>query len=227
MIILPGGILSPPRERLLEKRKALFGNEKKAQLEKIFREMTELVQPLASVDTRRQLNLELDRRAQAYLHLKNTAWRLIVSELPQEEIIPSVREMYDEISNLIREDSKVLNPEARELLLDLMDSWHELLEVIVDGLRTEQAGVIDILLECNASLQRSDMCLSAILLILMGKITRWNVASIKLLCRTASEHMLNVEDIFLMHSNELTQRLKTRDETISIEKVKCDLGLSG
>lgn len=227
MITLPGGILSPPRERLLEKRKALFGNEKKAQLEKIFREMTELVQSLASVDTRRQLNLELDRRAQAYLHLKNTAWRLMVSELPQEEIIPSVREMYDEISNLIREDSKVLNPEARELLLDLMDSGHELLEVIVDGLRTEQAEVIDILLECNASLQRSDMCLSATLLVLMGKITRWNVDSIKLLCRTASEHMLNVEDIFLMHSNELTQRLKTRDETISIEKVKCDLGLSG
>jgi len=227
MIILPGGILSPPRERLLEKRKALFGNEKKTQLEKIFREMTELVQPLASIDTRRQLNLALDRRAQAYLHLKNTAWRLIVSELPQEEIIPSVREMYDEISNLIREDSKVLNPEARELLLDLMDSWHELLEVIVDGLRTEQAEVIDILLECNASLQRSDMCLSATLLVLMGKITRWNVDRIKLLCRTASEHMLNVEDIFLMHSNELTQRLKTRDETISIEKVKCDLGLSG
>lgn len=227
MIILPGGILSPPRERLLEKRKALFGNEKKTQLEKIFREMSELVQPLASIDTRRQLNLALDRRAQAYLHLKNTAWRLIVSELPQEEIIPSVREMYDEISNLIREDSKVLNPEARELLLDLMDSWHELLEVIVDGLRTEQAEVIDILLECNASLQRSDMCLSATLLVLMGKITRWNVDRIKLLCRTASKHMLNVEDIFLMHSNELTQRLKTRDETISIEKVKCDLGLSG
>jgi len=226
MITLPS-ILSPPREPLLKKRQVLLGNEKKAQLEKVLKEMTELIQPLASIDARRRLNLELDRRAQEYLHLKNAAWRLIVSELPQEELMPFVHETYDEISNLIREDTRVLNAEDRELLLDSIDSLRELLEAVVDGLRTEQAEVIDILLECNASLQRADMCVSTTLLVLVGEITRWNVSSVKLLCHTASEHILNVEDIFLMHNNELIQRLKTRGEAVSIAEVKHELGLSG
>jgi len=225
-MITPPSILSPPGEPLLEKRKMLFGTENEAQLEKVLSEMMELIQPLASTDTRRRLNLELDRRAQEYLHLKTVLWRLIVSKLPEEELMPSVYETYDEISNLIREDTKVLSPECRELLLDLIDSLRELLEAVVDGLRIEHTDIIDILLECNASLQRADMCLSSVLLVLMGDTTRWNVGSIKLLCHTASEHMLNVEDIFLMHSNELSQRLKTRGETMSIAEVKRELGLS-
>jgi len=226
-MIAPPSILSPIGEPLSGKHRVLFESEKKAQLETVLREMTELIQPLASIDTRRRLNLELDRMAQEYLHLKNRAWRLIVSELPQEELMPFVYGMYDEISNLIRENTMVLGSEDRGLLLDSIDGLRELLEAVVDGLRTEQAEVMDILLECNSSLQRADMCLSTILLVLMGEVTRWNVSSIKLLCYTANEHTLNIEDIFLMHNKELSQRLRTRGEMVSIAEVKHELGLSG
>jgi len=226
MITLPG-ILSPIREPLPKKGEVFFRNETRAQLEEIFREIMELIQSLAFVSTRRQLNVELDRRAQEYLHSKNTAWHLIVSDLSEEELMPVVFETYSEISNLIREDTRALSYEDRRLLLDSVDSSRELLEAVVDGLRTEQAGIMDILLECNASLQRADMCLSAILLVLMGEIRRWNVSSIRLLCRTTNEHMLNVEDIFLMRNGELSRRLKTRGETVSIAEVKHEIGLSG
>jgi len=226
-MITPPSILSPIKEPLPEKCEAFFSYGTKAQLEKVFREMMELIQSLASIDTRRRLNLELERRAQEYLHLKNAIWHLMISELPQEELMPLVYEEYNEISSLIRADTKVLSSESRKLLLDSIDSFRELLEAVTEGLYREQAEIIDILLECNANLQRADMCLFAILLVLMGETTRWNVSSIELLCQTANEHVLNVEDIFLMHNSELSQRLEARSEAVSIAEVKYALGLSG
>ncbi len=203
----------------------LSDGEIRAQIERGFDEIVELIQLLASVTTRRELEKELGRRTQEYLHLTNETWHAIVKMLPQHELVNFVLETYDEISRIISADTSVLGIEERELLLNLIDRLRDLFETVVDGLSVQQLIFTDTLLECSSSLQRVDMCLFSIILVLDGKIKRWNLASIKLLSHAASDYMLEVEDIFLMHDAELAERLRTRSEGVSLDEVKRDIGL--
>lgn len=199
--------------------------EKKAETQRIFDEMVDLVLPLASVRRRRELEKELGRRSKEYLHLKNELWHAIVSVLPPEEVVNFALEAYREISRLVSEDIKVLGAGERELLLKLIDDLRDLLEAVVDSWDARQPALTDILLECSIPLQRVDMCMLSIVLVLVDEIKYWNTASIKLLSHAASDYMLEVEDIFLIHDDELAERLRTRGETVSFDEVKRDIGL--
>ncbi|MBA7529094.1 hypothetical protein ES705_21286 [subsurface metagenome] len=227
MVTLPG-ILSPISDRsLIGGIEHAFppGSEAKTKLEGVFNQTLELVQPLASAETRRQLVLELDRKAQEYLRLKNNAWHLIVKELPEDQLGQFTISAYEEISRLIREDTELLGSEERELALDSIESLRDLIEAIMEGDPTKQSLLIDVLLECSAALQRADMCLTSILLVLASEIKRWTSGGIRLLCRAAREYVLQVEDIFLLHDAELNERLKMRSETVSLNEVQHEIGL--
>lgn len=225
MVTLPG-ILSPMTEISPEKCGIPVEDKVSIEIERVYHEMGELINPLASVRTHRQLEAELNHRAQEYLHLKNKLWSLITSKLDEAQLIPSVLQAYRDISKLIKQDDIVLSPEEQEVMLDLIDSMNDLLEAFVEGFRSDRPGLIDILLECSAPLQRVDMCSSTVMLVLLSEIIRWDKAAIKLLCHTADEYMLQVEDIFFAHDKELVERLSGSSKTISLEEVRHVIELS-
>lgn len=223
-IVTPPGILSPTSDRSLVERSIPFTDKVGAQLERALNQLVELVQPLPLVERGSQLRLELDRRAQEYLRVKNESWHLIVSELPENQVSQFVLSAYDEMSRLVSEDTKLLRPEERQLVLDSIQSFRELLQAIIEG-SAEQPFLTDVLLECSAPLQRADMCLSAILLVLVGEIQRWAISGIRLLARMASSYTLQIEDIFLFHDIELNERLGMKDEIVGLEEVRQEIGL--
>lgn len=225
MVTLPG-ILSPVTEISPQKYGIPVEDKVSIEMERVYHEMGELINPLASVRTRRQLEAELNHRAQEYLHLKNKLWSLITSTLDEAKLIPSVLQAYRNISKLIEQDDIVLSSEEQKIMLDLIDSVNELFEAFAEGFRSDRPGVIDILLECSAPLQRVDMCSSAVMLVLLSGIKRWDKAAIKLLCHTADEYMLQVEDIFLVHDKELSERLRGSSKTISLEEARRIIELS-
>lgn len=225
MVTFPG-ILSPVTEISPQKYGIPIEDNVSIEIERVCRKMKELINPLTSVHTRRQLEAELNHRAQEYLHLKNNLWSLITSKLDEAQLMPTIRQTYRDISNLIKQDDTVLSPEEQKLMLDLIDSLSDLFETFAEGFHTGRPGVIDVLLECSAPLQRVDMCTFAVMLVLLDEIKQWDIAAVKLLCRTADEYALQVEDIFLTHDRELADRLKGSSETVSLEEVKRAIGLS-
>lgn len=225
MVTLPG-VLSPPTEMLYRKYAASIEDTASADMEKVLYEMEELISSIALARTRRQLEVMLNDRAQQYLHLKNKLSSLIVSTLDEEQLVPSSLQAYGEISKLIQQDNAVLSSGQQKLMLGLIDSLSDLLEAFVAGFRNEQQGIMDILIECSAPVQRVDMCTFALILVLTGEIKQWDKALIKLLCHIAHEYMLQVEDILLTHNEELGERLRENSETIGSEEVKRAIGLS-
>lgn len=57
-------------------------------------------------------------------------------------------------------------------------------------------------------------------------IKRWDKAAIKLLCHTADEYILQVEDIFFAYDKELGERLSESSKTISLEELRRVIELS-
>jgi len=226
MVTFPG-ILSPPTEILRRKYVVTIEDIVSGDIERVLHEMEELIEPLASVQTRKQLEAGLNHSAQEYLHLKNKLSSLITSKLDEEQLMPSLLQAYHEFSKLIEQDDTVLSPEEQKLMFGLVDSLSDLLEAFIAGFRSERPGIIDILIECSASIQRVDMCTFALLLVLTGEIKQWNKAAVKLLCHTAHEYMLQVEDILLTYNRELAERLREGSETVSSEEVKRAIRLSG
>ncbi|GAG31332.1 unnamed protein product, partial [marine sediment metagenome] len=90
-----------------------------------------------------------------------------------------------------------------------------------------QGTLTDILLECSQALQRVDMCLLAVLLVLTSEIKHWNPSAMRHLTQGAQEHMRQVEDTLLVHDFELAERLKTPEQPISLQEVRKKIGLPG
>ena len=187
--------------------------------------MAELVKPLSSLETRGELKKILDRVAPQYLHLKNEFGRLTMYELEVDQFVQLAAEAYDELQDLIGNDVLVLGQGDRELLLDVVESLREILHGALVNLADNQGLLNDIILECSSALQRLDMCVLTILLVLTGETKHWNPGSIKLLSRVAYEYMQEIQDIFLLHDSELHKRLNTRGQTISFEEVRREVGL--
>lgn len=225
MVTFPG-ILNPPTEILRRKYTVTIEDIVSGNVERVLNEMGELIKPLALARTRKQLEAMLNDSAQEYLHLKNKLGSLITSQLDEKQLMPSLLQAYHEFSKLIEQDDKVLSSEEQKLTLGLIDSLSNLLEVFITGFRSERPGIIDILIECSTPIQRVDMCTFALLLVLTGEIKQWNKTAVKLLCHTAQEYMLQVEDILLTYNKELAERLREGSETASSEEVKRAIGLS-
>lgn len=218
------GILSPvPRGRAEEF--PAIANKSKTKLETLIAKITEIVSPLASVSTRGELRRLLDRIAPEYLHLNNEAGRLIMDELSAGEFSQFAARASGELLNLIRADETVLGAKDQELLDDIVESLRELLQGVMDIPAESQGALTDILLECSSALQRVNLCLSAIILVLTLETRRWNPIAIKLLTRAAPEFMRQVEDVFLVHDAELVERLNIREQSVSLEEVRKELGL--
>jgi hypothetical protein len=228
MVTMPGILTPTPVREVLPPEYGLgLERHKMEKLGEMLSNMKELVQPLALIGTRKQLRAELDRKAHDYLHLKNEAWRLILKQLSEDQIVPSVSQLYHEVSNSIGRDTVVLGLKERSLLIDIIDSLREMFETLAEGFSTNQPQTTDILLECLTPLVRVDMCTFAIGLVLEGEIREWDATAIKLLCRETDRYMLEIEDVFLMHDKELEARLRKRLETISLQEVRERIGLSG
>ena len=225
MVTFPG-ILSPVTEISTQKYGIPIDDNVSREIEGVCNKVKELINPLTLIHTRKQLETELNYRAQEYLHLKNNLWSLITSKLDEAQIIPTIRQTYHDISNLIKREDTVLSPEEQKLMLDLIDNLSDLFETFAEGFHTGRPGVMDLLLEFSAPLQRVDMCTFAIILVLLDEIEQWDMAAVKLLCRTAYEYILQVEDILLTNDRELAERLKGSSETVSLEEVKRTIGLS-
>lgn len=218
------GILSPiPKTPSRER--SIFTSETKNKLALILSKMVELVSPLSSVSTRPELRKLLDHVALAYLHLRNELGRLIMDELSKDEFAQFATEAYDEFLKLVMADVAILSDQDREMLADVIQSLRELLESALDTPAENQGTLTDVLLECSQALQRVDMCSLAVLLVLNGEIKHWNPEAIRHLTQGAQEYMRQVEDTLLIHDFELAERLKTREQPISLREVKEKLGL--
>jgi len=223
-VVTLAGILSPVRPPAAGEVWPVR-DETKIRLRTLLDKMAELVKPLSSVETRGELKKVLDRIAPQYLHLRNEFGRLTMHELNMEQFVQLATEVYDELQNLIGKDVAVLGEEDRELLLDVVESLREMLHGALGDLADNQGLLNDIVLESGSALQRLDMCLLAILLVLVGETARWNPGSIRLLSRVAQAYMDEVQDIFLVHDSELHNRLRTREQTVSLEEVKKEVEL--
>jgi len=220
------GILSPiPRTPSREP--TIFTSETRNKLELVLAKMVELLSPLSSVSTRTELRRLLDRIAPEYLHLRNEVGRLIMAELSEDEFARFATEAYDEFLKLVMDDATILTDQDREKLCDVIQSLRELLESALNTPTENQGTLTDILLECSHALQCVDMCLLSVLLVLTGEIKYWNPAAIRHLTQGGQEHMRQVEDTFLIHDFELAERLKTREQPVSLQEVRKRIDLPG
>ena len=218
------GILSPI-PTTPSKKPTAFTSETIKKLEYVLAKTMELVVPLASVSTHAELRRILDRVAPEYLQLRNEVGRLIMNELSKDKFAHFATEAFDELLKLVTDDAAILSNQDREMLGDVIQSLRELLESALDTPAENQGTLTDILLECSQALQRVDMCLSSVLLVLTGEIKHWNSAAIRYLTQSAQEHMRQVEDTLLIHDFELTERLKTREQPLSLREVRKKIGL--
>ena len=220
------GILSPiPRTPGREP--TTFTSDTRNNLESVLAKMVKLVSPLLSVSTRAELKRLIDHVAPEYLHLRNEVGRLIMDELSKDEFARFATEAYDEFLKLVTADATVLSEQDREMLVDVIQSLRELLESALDTPAENQGTLTDILLECSQALQRVDMCLLAVLLVLTSEIKHWNPSAMRHLTQGAQEHMRQVEDTLLVHDFELAERLKTPEQPISLQEVRRKIGLPG
>lgn len=225
MVTFPS-ILRPSTEILRRKDFVAMEDVVSGDVERVLGEMEELINPLALARTPKQLETILNDSVQEYLHLKNKLSNLIANKLDEEQLISSLLQGYREFSRLIEQDHAVLSLREQKMMLGLVDGLSDLLEAFVTGFRSERLGIMDILIECSAPIQRVDMCTFALVLVLTGEISQWNKAAVKLFCRTAHEYMLQVENILLTYDRELAERLRDDSETVSSDEVKRAIGLS-
>lgn len=215
--------LSPIRDRSLQS----LPSSKKDELAKLregVSQLTELVKPLLALSTRNQIDAAMDSIAGEFLHAYNKVWHSL--QLSQSELIEFGKQGYCSITDLVKEDTGVLLPAEKELLLDIVQSRLDLLEVLVESSEVEQSRLNDVLVECVPSFERADICLLAITLALGDEVRDWHANSIRLICQVMNEHTLRIENTFISHDKELIERLRTKAEIISLEEVRQELGLS-
>jgi hypothetical protein len=220
------GILSPI-PRTPSKEPTIFTSETGNKLEVVLAKMVQLLSPLSSVSTRTELRRLLDRIAPEYLHLRNEIGRLIMAELSEDEFARFATQAYDEFLKLVMANAAILSDRDQEKLGDVIQSLRELLESALNTPAENQGTLTDILLECSQALQYVDMCLLSVLLVLTGEIKHWNPTAIRHLTHGAQEHIRQVEDTFLIHDSELAERLKTREQTVSLQDIRKRIGLPG
>lgn len=221
-MVIASLILSPVRETSLHK--LPLTEDQLAMLQEQASELADLVKPLTALATRKQVDTAMNEIAEEFLHGYNEVWHSV--ELSHDEFIEFAKEGYRYIADLVKEDTDILRPTEKESLLDMLESRLELLEVLTESSEVEQSRLTDIIMECIPSFERADMCLLAISLVLADKVRDWRANSIRLLCQVATEHTLRIEDTFIAHDRELIARLRTKAETISVEEVRRELGLS-
>jgi hypothetical protein len=220
------GILSPI-PRTPSKEPTIFTSETGNKLEVVLAKMVQLLSPLSSVSTRTELRRLLDRIAPEYLHLRNEIGRLIMAELSEDEFARFATQAYDEFLKLVMANAAILSDRDQEKLGDVIQSLRELLESALNTPAENQGTLTDILLECSQALQYVDMCLLSVLLVLTGEIKHWNPTAIRYLTHGAQEHIRQVEDTFLIHDSELAERLKTREQPVSLQDIRKRIGLPG
>ena len=220
------GILSPI-PRIPSKEPTIFTSETGNKLELVLAKTVQLLSPLSSVSTRTELRKLLDRIAPEYLHLHNEIGRLIMAELSEDEFARFATQTYDEFLKLVMADAAILSDQDQEKLGDVIQSLRELLESALNTPVENQGTLTDILLECSQALQCVDMCLLSVLLVLIGEIKHWNPTAIRHLTQGAQEHIRQVEDTFLIHDSELAERLKTREQPVSLQDIRKRIGLPG
>lgn len=214
--------LSPIRDRSLESLPS--SKDELAKLRERVSQLTELVKPLLVLSSRNQIDKAMDNIADEFLHIYNEVWHSV--KLSQSEFIEFGKQGYYSIIDLVKQDTSILLPAEKELLLDTVQSRLELLEVLAESSEVEQSRLNDIVVECGPSFERVDICLLAITLVLGDEVRDWHANSIRLMCQVMNEHMLRIENTFISHDKELVERLRTRAETISLEEVRQELGLS-
>ena len=220
------GVLSPPPDAIRGRRDFPLSEEEQVHLERLIQQMEEVLLPLLSVRTPGQLERLLRENARSYLHLRNELWGLVAGSLDTAAVVSLVHEIYGQLTTRVQEDTKVLSSADREILVGILGSVQGLFDAAVQTSGAEQARLVDIMMECGDALQRADMCFSAVLFVLSGEITQWELGAIRLLCRNADRYMLDVEDVFLAHDKKIHERLKSESQTIPLEEVKRRIGLS-
>ncbi len=218
------GILSPI-PRTPSKEPTIFTRETRNRLEFVLAKMVQLLSPLSCVSTRTELRRLLDRIAPEYLHLRNEIGRLIMAELSEDEFVRFATEAYDEFLKLVMAGAAILSDQDQDKLGDVIQSLRELLESALNTPAENQGTLTDILLECSQALQCVDMCLLSVLSVLAGEIKHWNPTAISHLTQGAQEHIRQVEDTFLIHDSELAERLKTREQPVSLQEIRKRIGL--
>jgi len=220
------GILSPI-PRTPSKEPTIFTRETRNRLELVLAEIVQAVSPLSFVSTRTELRRRLGRIAPEYLHLRNEIGRLIMADLSEDEFARFATEAYDEFLKLVMAGAAILSDQDQDKLADVIQSLRELLESALNTPAENQGTLTDILLECSQALQCVDMCLLSVLSVLTGDIKHWNPAAISHLTQGAQEHIRQVEDTFLIHDSELAERLKTREQPVSLQEIRKRIGLPG
>lgn len=215
-------ILSPIRDRSLQN--LASPKDELAEVRERVIQLTELVKPLLTLSTRSQIDIAMDNIADEFLHTYNEVWHSV--ELSESEFIEFGKQGYYSIADLVQEDSDILLPEEKEVLLNIVQSRLDLIEVLTESSEVEQSRLNDIVVECGPSFVRVDICLLAITLALGEEVQDWHANSISLMCQMMNEHTLRIEDSFVSHDKELVERLRTKAETISLEEVRQELGLS-
>ncbi len=209
---------------LIKSHTALEDHEEASRLDDISQQLKGLLLRLLLARTRRQLYKLIPQIQREYLHLRFELMRTLATEATDTSA-QLLQEIHDEVSALIQADTIVLSPQNREMLLTLIEGSHTLTRALNAMLDSNQTHALEVFLECNDSLQAADMCISAVLVVLVGEARDWNPGAIRALCAAADEYMVDVEDIILAHDESLVKDSGERTETISLNEAKKRFGL--
>lgn len=198
--------------------------------DEIVEQIRRLLEPLL-VETRRTPKY-LDAKLKEYRQLKEHADRLFWEDSSKGTSREEPRELmagaYTDAMELVDSEGRELIPaRERRALISAIESRASL---AVQVLRANEEGclleLLDPLTASTEDLLKADMCIHAVLLVVTRQVSHWDPKQLNRLCRYADRYMLEVEDLFLAHHAGQGKGRAEDEETITLEQLEQELGLS-
>jgi hypothetical protein len=185
--------------------------------------LTNILYPLAQVQSKEELESLLRLNSHRFLRLK--------AEM-QELLKPSVlakpdqfsRNAHDYLRKVIFAHADLLGEESLSWMLGAIDSIEGLSNWINEVSKQGVSGiyrVATVVQQIGEPALYTDMCMSALIAVLMNQVTDWISEAIPVLAEAADRYMTEVEDVFLAEPYDAD----TSQETVSYESLRKDFGL--
>jgi hypothetical protein len=125
-----------------------------------------------------------------------------------------------------KSDLELFSLDDRQCLLAVLQENIRLVGFMNSVPKSNQEAQRNVFIQRFENLQKLDVLMTTISLIVLGLVTPREKKTIHRLCLSAQEHLKEFQNIVFVKSPLLTDRLKSKSKTISNDKMEQLLGLS-
>jgi hypothetical protein len=196
-------------------------SEDSDRLDELATESVHVLAPITRVSSKDVLEGLLQSVTPRFLPLKAGLVELLWPYLADQD---QSADMYETMRQLAKSKTDLLGSTVLEVVIGTIDSVEGLHDWSIKAVQAGGPAIYrleSMVQQVGESVQRADVCMTALLMILSDQLSDWEPSAIPILAQAADRHISVVEDAFLAQSGVA----EPDDTTIPYDQMRTDLAL--